>query len=107
MKTTFLQNFLKFCFFILFSIPVGFSGELFAQLSYTGSSVTIDFSTTITGVNNGAFDAGDGGGDSFATSPSAGQLDADGWKTTGWGSGDCTGGATSGTKDFGETDTDI
>ncbi|MEA3447679.1 MAG: choice-of-anchor J domain-containing protein, partial [Bacteroidota bacterium] len=48
---------------------------------------TIDFETTVTGINEVTFD-----GTGFATTPTAGQLDADGWAVFGMSDGD---------KDFG------
>jgi len=55
------------------------AGSAWGQVSITNSSpITIDFSSTITGVNNGNFD-----GSGFASTPSNGQLDADAWATTG------------------------
>jgi hypothetical protein len=50
----------------------------FSQLSLTtaGSPQVIDFSTSVSGVNNGVFDAQATSG---ATSPAAGQLDLDAW----------------------------
>jgi hypothetical protein len=63
-------------------------GVAMGQISITdASTITIDFTTTVSGVNNGAFL-----GTGFANSPSAGQLDADAWAITGFSDGD---------KDFG------
>ncbi|MGB0167578.1 MAG: hypothetical protein ACPF8V_12060, partial [Luteibaculum sp.] len=52
----------------------------FAQLSITENATTysIDFSSTVSGVNNAAFT-----GAGFQSSPSAGQLDANAWSITG------------------------
>ncbi len=49
-----------------------------AQLSMTGTPVTVDFSTTVTNVNNGAFNRASGNAISAST-PASGQLDADAW----------------------------
>ncbi len=59
-------------------------GVAVGQVNITdASTITIDFTTTVSGVNNGAFD-----GSGFATSPSAGQLDAGAWAATGFSDGD-------------------
>jgi hypothetical protein len=64
-------------------------GQLKAQLNFTSAAtVTIDFSTTIAGVNNGTY-AGTG----LAPSPAVGQLDSDGLTITGI--GNTTGGSIS------------
>ena len=57
----------------------------FAQLSISslGTSYTIDFDNTVSGVNSGEFD-----GSGFASSPSDGQLDCDGIIATGLSDGD-------------------
>ena len=57
----------------------------FAQLSISslGTSSTIDFDNTVSGVNSGEFD-----GSGFASSPSDGQLDCDGIIATGLSDGD-------------------
>jgi hypothetical protein len=54
-----------------------------AQLSLTSTStaVVVDFSTTLSGVNNGAFNRASGNA-IFAATPVAGQLDADAWAVT-------------------------
>lgn len=68
-----------------------------AQLTLTNGapSATIDFSTTIAGVNNGAF-AGSG----FSPSPTVGQLNSNGWAITGWSDGSVAFGGTGTTGDF-------
>ena len=48
------------------------------SLSSSGTQYTIDFSTTVSGVNNGAF-ATTSGSAFTASSPSAGQLNNAGW----------------------------
>ncbi|HBI00608.1 choice-of-anchor D domain-containing protein, partial [uncultured Flavobacterium sp.] len=52
------------------------------QLSEGTPSQTIDFSSTIAGVSNGAYT-----GTGFQATPSAGQLDSDAWAVTGWSDG--------------------
>lgn len=59
------------------------------QLSEGTPSQTIDFSSTITGVSNGAFT-----GTGFQATPLAGQLDSDAWAVTGWNNGNLVFGAT-------------
>lgn len=63
---------------------VSLSHDAFGQLgiSNTGTSYLIDFSTTITGVNNGAIN-----GTGFSPTPTTGQLDSDAWAATGMDSG--------------------
>lgn len=54
-----------------------------AQLSVTNNiAQVIDFSTTISGVSNGAYTAA-----GFQPTPTAGQLDSDAWAVTGWSDG--------------------
>jgi Carboxypeptidase regulatory-like domain len=69
----------------------------YGQLSLTNAanSQTIDFSTTISGVNNGAY-AGAG----FQPNPAAGQLDSDAWAVTGLSDGSLAFGGTATTGDF-------
>ncbi|MEA3448728.1 MAG: choice-of-anchor J domain-containing protein, partial [Bacteroidota bacterium] len=64
-----------------------------AQWSITAVETdhTIDFETTVSGINEGIFD-----GSGFATTPATGQLDADGWAVYGMSDGD---------KDFGVENT--
>jgi hypothetical protein len=68
-----------------------------AQLTLTNGapSATIDFSTTIAGVNNGGF-AGSG----FSPSPAVGQLNSNGWAITGFSDGSVAFGGTGTTGDF-------
>ncbi|MBG7610990.1 hypothetical protein IU405_01875, partial [Polaribacter sp. BAL334] len=71
------KNILKIaiCFFLI-------SGFSYGQLSVTttNTNFTISFDATVSGVNNGQIN-----GTGFATSPSAGQLDGNAWRTTGFG----------------------
>lgn len=66
--------------FAIILVCLSISSLGFAQLSVTATSTdfTIDFSTTVANVNNGAF-AGTG----FTGTPGAGQLDTDAWATSG------------------------
>jgi len=82
---------------VLFVAVVLFStAPAFSQLSITNSSPqVIDFSTTVSGVNNGAY-AGTG----FQPSPAAGQLDSDAWAVTGLTSGSLAFGGTQTTADY-------
>lgn len=68
-----------------------------AQLSITNtsSSYVIDFSTTISGVNNGTFN-----GTGFQPSPTAGQLDSDAWAVAGMSDGSLAFGGTQTSGDF-------
>lgn len=59
------------------------------QLSEGTPTQTIDFSSTVTGVSNGAFT-----GTGFQATPTAGQLDSDAWATTGFSEGTLTFGGT-------------
>lgn len=74
-----------------------FSTECLSQLSITsvGSDFTINYETTVDGVNNGQY-AGTG----FTPSPASGQLDSDAWATTGMSEGSSSFGATKTTGDF-------
>jgi hypothetical protein len=69
---------------LLVSVLLLASVTCWGQLSLTNATpqVTIDFNTTIAGVNNGAY-AGTG----FQSSPAAGQLDSDAWSVSGWSDG--------------------
>ena len=61
------------------------TGMANAQLSLTTINLaapTIDFSSTITGVSNGAWT-----GSGFQSSPTAGQLNSNAWAVTGWSDG--------------------
>jgi PEP-CTERM motif len=67
-----------------------------AQLSLTGfTTETIDFDTTVAGVENGAFT-----GAGFQSSPTSGQLDSDAWAMTGWSDGNLAFGGTITTGDY-------
>ncbi|MFN8288226.1 MAG: PKD domain-containing protein [Chitinophagales bacterium] len=61
-----------------------FSSTVNAQLALTNASTsqTIDFSSSISGVSNGAYTAA-----GFQSSPSAGQLNSNAWAVTGWSDG--------------------
>jgi hypothetical protein len=69
------------------------AGQVNAQWSVDAveTDYTIDFETTVSGVNEGGFD-----GSGFATTPATGQLDADAWAIYGMSDGD---------KDFGVENT--
>lgn len=70
-------------FFALIACVVLLHVTAQAQLSVTNNSTqVIDFSTTVTGVSNGAYT-----GAGFQASPTAGQLDSDAWAVTGWSDG--------------------
>lgn len=73
------------------------SAATYGQLSLTNAnaSQTIDFSTTIAGVNNGAYN-----GTGFQPAPAAGQLDSDAWAVTGWSDGSLAFGGTATAGDF-------
>ncbi len=62
-----------------------------AQLSLTNGSPssTIDFSSTISGVNNGAYT-----GAGFQSTPTTGQLNSNAWAATGWSDGSLAFGGT-------------
>lgn len=78
-----MRTLLVICF-VFFSITV------FAQVSVTNTStVTIDFSATVSGVSNGIYTAA-----GFQSSPSSGQLDSDSWEVTGWTDGSLSYGGT-------------
>lgn len=66
---------LKQWLLLLFSLA---TAQSMAQLTVSNTPVTIDFSTTITNVNNGAFNRSSGTAISHST-PASGQLDADAW----------------------------
>jgi hypothetical protein len=89
-----------FKFYMLLLLFVGLSvSEGWGQLSITssGNQYTIDFSTTISGVSNGAYT-----GNGFQSSPSSGQLNSNAWAITGWSDGNLSFGGTQTTasKDF-------
>ncbi len=68
----------------------------YSQLSITGAGTyTIDFDNTVSGVNNGQFQ-----GTGFVGAPTAGQLDSDGWRATGFSDGDGMFSGTHTTGDF-------
>lgn len=59
------------------------------QLSEGVPTQLIDFSSTITGVSNGAYTAA-----GFQATPTAGRLDSDAWAVTGWSNGNLAFGGT-------------
>ncbi len=73
----------KVFFAIVFAMMLGVNG-VWGQLLLNNSSnsATIDFSSTITGVSNGAFT-----GAGFQSTPTSGQLDSDAWACTGMSDG--------------------
>ena len=72
---------LKLFIVALFCSVVGWG-----QVTLTNGSPTstIDFSSTVTGVSNGAYTAA-----GFQATPTLGQLDSDAWAVTGWSDGAC------------------
>lgn len=73
---------------LLALITIGMlSHQVFGQLSVTAldTDFTIDFESTVSGVNNGTFTAA-----GFTASPTAGQLDSDGFIVTDFSDGDVT-----------------
>ncbi|GAB5538704.1 MAG: hypothetical protein Salg2KO_08070 [Salibacteraceae bacterium] len=82
----------------LFAISLACTLSLSAQWSITGLGVTNDtvtFDATFSGVNNGAYQ-----GDGWTPSPTAGQLDSDGWKFIGLSDGDTDFGGSYTTGDY-------
>ncbi|MCF8261345.1 MAG: T9SS type A sorting domain-containing protein [Melioribacteraceae bacterium] len=75
----------------------GYGLNSYGQLSITSGSTdfTIDFDNTVSGVNNGIFDAS-----GFAPSPASGQIDSDGLIVTGASDGTMAFGGTYNTGDF-------
>lgn len=68
----------------------------FGQFSISNTTTqTITFSSTISGVSNGAYT-----GAGFQASPTAGQLDSDAWAVTGWSDGALAFGGTRTTGDY-------
>jgi Lamin Tail Domain len=78
---------LLFWSFVLLVFP----GHVFGQVSLTNvaPTTTINFSTTVSGVTNGAYI-----GSGFQATPAAGQLDSDAWAVTGWSNGSLAFGGT-------------
>ena len=73
-------------FILLCTVYLGF-GQI--NIASTGINYTINFDTTVTGVNNGVFT-----GTGFQPNPAVGQLDSDAWAVTGWSDGSLTFGGT-------------
>jgi len=71
--------------------------QLFGQLSISslGTSYTIDFDNTVSGINSGQFT-----GTGFQSSPSSGQIDSDGIIVTGFNDGSLSFGETGTSGDF-------
>jgi len=80
-----------------FLLLAGFTNINYAQLSVDAlnTNYTINFDNSVTGVVNGPF-AGSG----LAPSPTAGQLDSDGWATNGMSDGSTAFGATATSGDY-------
>lgn len=80
-----MKRILKKKVLITFFFPVIIIFSSFGQLSISLPAVnyTIDFDNTVSGVNFGTFT-----GSGFASIPTAGQLDSDGWSTSGMSDGD-------------------
>ena len=85
----------KYLYVIIILLCSFFNG--YSQLSINSNDVdyTIDFESTITGVNNGPFD-----GSGWNSTPSSGQLDADAWAQTGMSDGSLVFGANGTTGDY-------
>lgn len=64
------------CFILLLTFRTSF-GQL--SVNALATTYTIDFATTLAGINNAAYTAA-----GFQAAPAAGQLDSDGWAATGW-----------------------
>ena len=65
------------------------------SISDTNTDFTINFDSTVSGVNNGRID-----GSGLQSTPSSGQLDSDGWKMLGFSDGDTSFGSTNTSGDY-------
>lgn len=83
----------KLCIFLLGTASAAIAGV--AQAPFTGARLTIDFDSSLAGVNEGQFA---GGG--FQPGPATGQLDSDAWEVFGPSDGDLSFGDTQTSGDF-------
>ena len=79
--------------FTVFAFPALSYAQL--DISTTGTDYTIDFDSTLSGVNNGVFD-----GSGFAPTPALGQLNSGAWSITGLSDGTLSFNGTANSGDF-------
>lgn len=94
-------KYLRLALIFIFAVLV--SQKSFSQLQFNATGTqTIDFSNTVSGVNNGAFN-----GSGVVNVPGAGKLDSDGWEFTGWSDPNITYGGSAITGDYARNVTNV
>jgi len=93
----------KKCLLLSLLFICGLAFPCFAQMQFNATGTqTINFSTSVAGVNNGAFN-----GTGWQSAPAVGQLDSDGWQFAGWSDGNTNFGGTYNSGDYARGATNI